>query len=95
MPTNSSVELSIIKDILEKLKGVRVKEFVVDSPKDLKEFGLDKPGYTIKIWQEGSNTPQELNIGKTDNNGRAVYALMEGNSVISLGMEITELFKTL
>jgi hypothetical protein len=95
MPVNSSVEFSIIKDLLEKLKGVRIKEFVVDNPKDLKEFGLNKPAYTIKIWQEGSNTPQELNIGKTDNSGRAVYALTEGNSIVSLGMEITELFKTL
>ena len=95
IPADAPVQFSIIKDLLEKLKGVNVKEFVADKPKEIHTFGLDKPAYTIKIWEQGSKIPQELLIGNLENNNRLVYALMEGNSVILLGSEVTELFKAL
>ena len=95
IPADAPVQFSIIKDLLERLKGLNVKEFVADNPKELHTFGLDKPAYTIKIWEQGSKIPQELLIGNMENNNRLVYALMEGNSVVLLGSEVTELFKTL
>lgn len=94
-PKEGPVQFSIIKDFLERLKGLRVKEFVVDNPEGLGKFGLDKPAYTIKLWEKGADKPQELLIGKGDSKNRAVYALLEGSSVIMVGSEIIEMFKLL
>ena len=92
-PNDSPVEFSIIKNIIDMLKGLMVKEFVLDNPRELKEFGLDKPQYNIRIWEKGISKPQELFIGKTENSNRAVYALMsENNSIVLLGLEVTAIF---
>lgn len=90
MPADAPIQFSIVKDLLERLKGLRVKEFVADSPKKLNSYGLDKPAYTIKIWEQGSKIPQEIFIGNPENNNRLVYALIEGNSVVLLGSEVIE-----
>lgn len=93
VPANSSVEFSIIKNIIDRLKGLRVQEFVLDNPRELKEFGLDNPQYNIRVWEKGIGKPQELFIGKTDHSSSAVYALMgQSDSLILVGPEVKEIF---
>jgi hypothetical protein len=49
-PYNRSVDNEKIQQIiLSKLTGINVDQFVEDEPKDLAQYGLDKPQYTVNF----------------------------------------------
>ena len=65
-PQEITAETSIVDEMLRKLTGLRVQEFIADVPTDLDSFGLAAPGLTVSLYGQGTNILAQLLIGSLD-----------------------------
>ena len=90
VPLDAPVQSKKINVLLQKLKGWRVKEFTSENADDLSPYGLDAPGYTIRV-KTGTAAPQTLMLGKTDASKKGVFAQQKNTgTVVMLDAKILE-----
>jgi len=71
--SGDKVEFGRVKDLLDELMAVRIKDFIEDDPKNLADYGLDPPVAQVLIWPEHSAMPIHLSVGAKAPSG-FVYA---------------------
>lgn len=70
-PLNTRADFGAIEGLLGKINSAQMKAITAANPSDLKEYGLEKPDYTVRL---GAGSSQAgLAIGKSAGTG-AVYA---------------------
>ncbi|MDY6861558.1 MAG: DUF4340 domain-containing protein [Thermodesulfobacteriota bacterium] len=75
-----------IEDLLKSLLFAFLIEKIRENPRELSEFGLDKPQMEISIWTNKGNIPITVLIGDANPVGTCVYAIIKGsNSVARTG----------
>ncbi len=89
-PVKSMADNYKCEDLLYTLTGTDAKFFVKDSAeeKDIKEYGLDKPDLTIKVFLKGKKQPLELKLKKKDDK---VY-LLKGNMIVEVEDSLLDTF---
>ena len=84
-PLTASADREAITGLLEKLRSAKIKEFVTDAPKNLAEYGLDRPTrVTLGMGEEASRTTRTLRLGKPVPEKKGIYAQREGDSGVLL-----------
>jgi uncharacterized protein DUF4340 len=84
-PLAAGADRDAIATLLEKLRAAKIKEFVTDAPKNLAEYGLDRPArLTLGMGEEASRTTRTLRFGKAVPDKKAVYAQREGEAGVLL-----------
>ena len=77
-------DADLVSEMLEKLAGARVLEFV-GAPKSLADYGLDKPSrVTIWLGKDKDRTSKTVLIGKLDPAKKGVYAQRQGEEEVLL-----------
>ena len=84
-PLTAPADREAISGLLEKLRSAKIKEFVADAPKNLAEYGLDRPTrVSLGVGEEASRTTRTLRFGKAVPGKKGVYAQREGDSTVLL-----------
>jgi Domain of unknown function (DUF4340) len=84
-PLTASADREAISALLEKLRSAKIKEFVTDAPKNLAEYGLDRPTrVSLGVGEEASRTTRALRFGKAVPGKKGVYAQREGDGAVLL-----------
>ena len=89
-PRALPADADMVADVLDKLEGARVKEFVDDAPKSLVPFGLDRPTtITVVVGKDKDRAIKSLLLGKVDKDKKGVFAMRAGEpTVLLLGEEL-------
>lgn len=72
-PLQAAADQQQVDSLLSILQRTEIED-VVDAPKDLNEFGLDPPEFTIELMVEGGKEPLRLLLGNRVAGGFNVYA---------------------
>jgi hypothetical protein len=72
-----------IEELLESLLFAFLIEKIRQNPKDLSEFGLDKPRMEISIWTKKTFLPIIILIGDSNPAGTSVYAMIKGSNLVA------------
>jgi hypothetical protein len=68
-----------VDELLKDLKGLEVKDFTADDPKDLAPYGLgEKEAVSVTLRDAGGKELAALSFGKADEAGEVVYAKRAG-----------------
>ena len=92
-PRSLPADRDRIADFVDKVQFSKVKEFVAESPKEEKAYGLDQPT-EVTFWsgKEKGRTAKKLLFGKFDAAKKGVYAKRAGEpSVFLLPEEVFQL----
>jgi hypothetical protein len=92
-PRSLAADRDRISDFVDKVQFSKVKEFVTESPKEEKAYGLDQP-IEVTFWsgKEKDRTAKKLFFGKFDPAKKGVYAKRAGEpSVFLLPEEVFQL----
>jgi len=92
-PFNTRLDAVKAEEFLGRLEGAKLSAFILDSPEDLSQFGLDEPRMTFSITtpvrrvQDGAtiteNIEERILIGSAQGvQGSSVYAMHEGGDVV-------------
>ncbi len=80
-PRAYPADSSEVASFVGTLTGGRIDRFVSDAPKNLADYGLDKPQLTVSIYVAKDKTPQTLEFGKaTSTNGTNGYYAKRASS---------------
>jgi hypothetical protein len=82
-PVTADAEHADMEDYLNALYKLRADEWVAEKPKDLKEYGLDKPEITWKFFA-GDKEVLSLLIGKRDSTDQRCYAKLGNSDMVFL-----------
>lgn len=80
-PVRGLADPDKVSGMLRKVKRLRVRDFTSDSPKNLAEYGLDKPRCEIVLEGVKNQPSQTLLFGKEAEKG-AVFAMKKGASTV-------------
>jgi Domain of unknown function (DUF4340) len=84
-PRALPADTDTVRDLLEKLRAARVKEFAADAPKSLEPFGLDKPvRLEVQTGRDKDRATKTLLIGRADPAKKGVYAMRPGEAAVLL-----------
>ena len=84
-PRPLPADADTVRDLLEKLRAARVKEFVADAPSSLSPFGLDKPvRLDVQTGRDKDRATKSLLIGRADPAKKGVFAMRPGESTVML-----------
>jgi hypothetical protein len=89
-PEKRRANASQINTILSNLSKLRAREFVEQSPKDLKQYSLDKPSYEVSLDLEKGSSPPSLLIGGKAEGGAYYAKLSDSSSVFTIPSSIEE-----
>ena len=89
-PEKSRANAGQINIILSDLSRLRAHEFIEQSPKELKKYGLDKPSYEISFELEKGSSPPNLLIGGKAEGGAYYAKLSDSSSVFTIPLYIEE-----
>lgn len=94
-PVQAAASSPEVEALLVKIKELKAKRFVTDTPSSLAAFGLEKSSRYCRVWQKGQATPQTLWLGQEVPNEEGVYGRMEPGSAVFLlaSKEVGELSK--
>jgi hypothetical protein len=89
-PSALPADAETIGEFMEKLQSARVKEFVVESPRSLEPYGLERPlRLTIHTGKDKDRAARGLLMGRVDREKKGVYAKRPGEpSVLLLPEEV-------
>ena len=77
-PVKARADMIKIIEIVSKFKDSEIKEFIDESPKDLKAYGLYPVKTKLSIWLSGDESPTEtIFIGDRDKKKRGYFAKLE------------------
>ena len=84
-PVERPADGDVSGELLDKLGSAKVKEFVIEGPKSLAPYGLDKPlRVVIHVGKEKDRASKTLLFGRTDEEKKGVYAMREGETSVLL-----------
>ena len=89
-PEKGKANAGQINIILSSLSHLRASEFIEQSPRDLKKFGLDKPLCEVSLDLEKGSSPPSLRIGAKTKEGTRYAALSDGNAVFTIPSNVEE-----
>ncbi|MDH4183576.1 MAG: DUF4340 domain-containing protein, partial [Nitrospinota bacterium] len=78
------VEFNLVKEFMDGLASVTVKDFVNDNPKNLNEYGLDQPSAQILLYLESNPTPLRLSLGSKAPTGYIYGQSGDEKSILAL-----------
>ena len=78
------VEFNLVKEFMDGLASVAVKDFVNDNPKNLNEYGLDQPSAQILLYLESNPEPLRLNLGSKAPTGYIYGQSGDEKSILAL-----------
>jgi hypothetical protein len=91
-PLAARADQEAVTALFEKLRASRVKAFVTDAPRDLAEYGLDRPTrLVLEIGEDKARATRVLRFGKAVPDQKGVYAQREAEPTVLLVEE--ELWK--
>lgn len=89
-PTPRPADSETVSEVLERLSGARVKEFVAEAPPSLAPYGLDRPlRVVVHVGKEKDRASKALLFGRTDAEKKGVYAMRAGETSVLLIPEET------
>lgn len=80
-PEEALADQRVVENLLWDLARVRVKEFVTDSAKTLKPYGLDAPAVTIRLWDKGEKSLTSLALNRAEKQEGAYARVGSGQAV--------------
>jgi hypothetical protein len=83
IPLNVKASNEEMNRILSTLDGLRVDTFVDDSPKNLNQYGLNSPQFTMVMTLKEKGLI-ELRIGREEKEKKGVYAMVSGSPSVYL-----------
>jgi hypothetical protein len=84
-PRPLPADADTVRDLLEKLRAARVKEFAADAPSSLVPYGLDKPvRLDVQTGRDKDRATKTLLIGRADPAKKGVFAMRPGESTVML-----------
>ena len=84
-PRALAADNDVVNDFLDKLQNARVKEFVIDAPRSLEPYGLERPTRVdVHTGKDKDRATKTLLIGATDDKKKGVYALRTGEQSVML-----------
>jgi hypothetical protein len=84
-PRALPADADTVRNLLEKLRAARVKEFAADAPKSLAPFGLDKPvRLDVQTGRDKDRATKTLLIGRADPAKKGVFAMRPGEPTVML-----------
>jgi hypothetical protein len=91
-PEEALADQRVVENLLWDLARVRVKEFVTDSAKTLKPYGLDAPAMTIRLWDKGEKPLTSLALNRTDKREGVYVRVGSGQAVALVEIQLFEQF---
>jgi hypothetical protein len=86
-PEKEAADEAKVTSFLSTLEFAKAAQFVEEDPQDLGKYGLDHPGASVRLREAGSETWQQLDLGKAD--GENYFARSSGRSpVFTLKKEV-------
>ncbi|MCS6865314.1 MAG: DUF4340 domain-containing protein [Gemmataceae bacterium] len=90
LPITSDTNPQTLDPLVTQLTGLQAREFLVEQPTNLAEYGLDKPSLTVKL-TFSNNRRYTLEIGKPrPGKKEEVFARLDGGAVFTLAASTTE-----
>jgi len=89
------VEYLAIKEFLDALASVRIRDFITDDPASLKEYGLDTPALQVMLYPEGSAVPLFVSVGARTPAGHRYARTGERPTILALDETIQGILQTL
>ncbi|HEB71714.1 MAG TPA: DUF4340 domain-containing protein [Nitrospirae bacterium] len=87
------VDFNLVKEMLSGVLELKISDFITDSPKSLKAYGLDPPEMKLLLWPEKSAVPIFLSVGSKTPSGN-VYAMSGAQgSVLALDKSVKRILK--
>jgi Domain of unknown function (DUF4340) len=84
-PRALGADTDAVVELLDKLAGAKVKEFVAEAPRSLKPYGLERPvRVSIHVGKDQDRATKTLLFGAFDDTKKGVYALRPGESTVLL-----------
>jgi len=84
-PRTLGADNDTVNDFLDKLQNAKVKEFVIDAPRSLQPYGLERPTRVeVHTGKDKERATKALLIGTTDDKKKGVYALRPGEQSVML-----------
>ena len=84
-PGPRPADADAVSELLEKLGGAKVKDFVAEAPTSLAPYGLDRPlRLVIFVGKEKDRAAKTILFGKVDAAKQGVYAMREGEASVLL-----------
>jgi hypothetical protein len=84
-PVPLQADTEAIGELLEKLRGARVKEFVAEAPRSLEPYALERPWrLAIHAGRDKERTTRTLLLGRFDDAKKGVYAMRPGETSVLL-----------
>jgi hypothetical protein len=80
-PVVAQVKGDAVKDILEKVAGLKIDGFIAGKPGNSSQYGLDKPSLTVTIGDKKGKT-QTIYFGKEDAGKQSLYFRVTGSDEI-------------
>jgi len=84
-PRTLGADNDTVNDFLDKLQNARVKEFVIDTPRSLEPYGLERPTRVeVHTGKDKERATKTLLIGAIDDKKKGVYAVRPGEQSVML-----------
>lgn len=88
------IDFNVINELIDGLRNVEIRDFVTNSPGDLKEYGLDPPAIQILLWPKESAVPIHLSIGKKTPAGYVYATSSSDETVLAIDENVKRLLTT-
>ncbi|MDH5639442.1 MAG: DUF4340 domain-containing protein, partial [Nitrospinota bacterium] len=79
-----SLDYNMVKEFLDSLSSIKIRDFVADNPISLREYGLDPPSAQILLYKEEGGAPLYLSLGLKSPAGYLFAQSGSEKSVIAL-----------
>src|SRR3990172_410091 len=94
-PLQVRADESTVSRILTQLEKLQYEEIIDQQPKDLAQYGLDKPNLTIDVVMKKSNTGKTFKIDGKNPVGNLYYLQLKGDPrVYAVGSQVGDLVTT-
>ena len=94
-PLQVRADESTVSRILTQLEKLQYEEIIDQQPKDLAQYGLDKPNLTIDVVMKKSNAGKTVKIGGKNPVGNLYYLQLKGDPrVYAVGSQVGDLVTT-
>ncbi|MCP5005300.1 MAG: DUF4340 domain-containing protein [Planctomycetes bacterium] len=82
-PTEVLGDGDVIRGFVERLKELKIQEFVDDTGENLAEYGLDQSATSVSVYRKiGEDEAVKFFVGKTDENGGLCYVKRADNDAV-------------
>jgi hypothetical protein len=82
-PTALAADDTAVNQLLFKTRDLKAREFAAEDSGRIREFGLDRPSLTVRVWEKEAKEPKTLLLGPAKQKDLA-YAAVAGGGPIAL-----------